>query len=148
MIRKTANFGTKVATLDQALETPVPKLIDASGMRSPVMQPCWHGSGCSLADESAVVGWRYAAACPAPEAAVPSMAARCRPGAGRHRGLSEGSAAVAAPAGVHVGFVDLLLADLLADLVLLGDGLGPQPHPLDRDGFLLHHGPFGAQSDL
>src|SRR5689334_699892 len=32
MMRKTTNFGTKVATLDQALDTPVPKLTDASGM--------------------------------------------------------------------------------------------------------------------
>ena len=44
--------------------------------------------------------------------------------------------------------VDLLLADLLADLALLGHGLGAEPDALDRDGFLFHHGPFGAEGDL
>ncbi|MCW2528110.1 MAG: hypothetical protein JWM76_2970 [Pseudonocardiales bacterium] len=32
--------------------------------------------------------------------------------------------------------VDLLLADLLGDFLLLGDGLGADPDPLDGDGLL------------
>jgi hypothetical protein len=34
MMRNTMNFGTNVATFDQAFDTPVPKLTDASGMRN------------------------------------------------------------------------------------------------------------------
>src|SRR5690348_17358237 len=36
--------------------------------------------------------------------------------------------------GVDVGVVDLLLAEGLADLVVLGDGLGAEPDAFHRDG--------------
>jgi hypothetical protein len=68
----------------------------------------------------------------------------------RAPGVGERSAAVAAqvPVDVDVGLVDLLLADLLVDLGLFGDGLGAQPDPLDRDRFLFHHRALGVEGDL
>jgi len=61
-------------------------------------------------------------------ASGPGSAARgLRPGVS-----GPGSAVTAARVGIHAGLVDLLLANLLVDLVLLGDGLGAQPDPLDR----------------
>src|SRR5580693_3233935 len=58
------------------------------------------------------------------------------------RGLAGGAG------GADVGVVDLLLADGLADLVVLGDGLGAEPDPLHRDGLLVHDGLLSVQGDL
>ena len=58
------------------------------------------------------------------------------------------SAARVAWVDVDVWLVDLLLADLLGDLLLLGAGLGAQADPLDRDGFLGHHRALGVQGDF
>src|SRR3954452_12992607 len=44
--------------------------------------------------------------------------------------------------------LDLFLADLVADLLLAGDGLLVQADALDRHGFLLDHGALGAQRHL
>src|SRR5512135_2219708 len=48
----------------------------------------------------------------------------------------------------RVGVVDLLLAEGLADLVDLGDGLGTEPDTLDRGGLLDRNGTLGVQRDL
>ena len=54
----------------------------------------------------------------------------------------------AAQSARSVRLPDLLLTDLLAGFVLLGDGLGAQPDPLNRDGLFFHHGPFGVQGNF
>ena len=51
------------------------------------------------------------------------------------------------PAGAVV-HVDLLLAHLTGDRLLLGHRLGTQPHTLHGDGFLGDHRLFGVQHDL
>jgi hypothetical protein len=44
--------------------------------------------------------------------------------------------------------LDLLLADLLADLALFGDGLGVQTHPLLGHGPLVDHNLLLMEGDL
>jgi hypothetical protein len=44
--------------------------------------------------------------------------------------------------------LDLLLADLAADRLLLGDGLLAESHPLDRNGLGVHDRALRVQSDL
>src|SRR3954451_16124758 len=58
-------------------------------------------------------------------------------------GVAAGHAVAPDAVGVH-----LLLADGLADLLVLRDGLGVQPDPLDRHGLLLHDGTLGVQRHL
>src|SRR4051794_41937117 len=101
------------------------------------------------------------AAAQAPDSTAPAPNGRD----GRWRALRGGLAVVAAErvlrlvlqaAGVAAGDalapdavgVDLLLADGLADLLLLGHGLGVQPDPLDRHGLLLHDRTLGVQHHL
>src|SRR4051794_26206593 len=64
--------------------------------------------------------------------------------------VATGSGPVVAASRGAVGVVelDLLLADLAADGLLLGDRLGAQLHPLDRDGLGRDHGALGVQGDL
>src|SRR4051794_20961446 len=54
----------------------------------------------------------------------------------------------AVPGAVGVVELDLLLADLAADGLLLGDRLGAQFHPLHGDGLGRDHGALGVQCDL
>src|SRR6478736_8906300 len=65
----------------------------------------------------------------------------------RGAGLVDSAAPVAAGAGVVVEF-DLLFADLAADRLLLTNGLGAQPDPLDRLRLGGHHRSLRAQGDL
>src|SRR3954447_23983764 len=60
------------------------------------------------------------------------------------------SGPVRAGAGAVLGGVelDLLLADLAADGLGLGDRLGAELDPLDRDGLGADHGPLRVQGDL
>src|SRR5215218_231374 len=60
------------------------------------------------------------------------------------------SGPVRAGAGAVFGGVelDLLLADLAADGLDFGDGLGAELDPLDRDGLGADHGPLRVQGDL
>src|SRR4051795_7262266 len=44
--------------------------------------------------------------------------------------------------------LDLFLADLAADGLLVGDGLLAQLDPLHRNGLGLVHGPLGGEGDL
>src|SRR5689334_25135956 len=44
--------------------------------------------------------------------------------------------------------LDLLLADLTADGLVLRAGLGAEPNAFDRHGLLLHHGPLRSEGDL
>src|SRR4051794_33396436 len=66
---------------------------------------------------------------------------------GRGSGVVDSAAPVVAGTGVLVE-LDLLLADLAADRLLIANGLGTQPDPLDRLGLGAHHRPFRAQGDL
>ena len=49
---------------------------------------------------------------------------------------------------VDLDLVDLLLADGLVDLLLLGDRLGAQPDPLDGDGLLAGDRALRGEGDL
>src|SRR5215218_3076908 len=57
-----------------------------------------------------------------------------------------------APVVAHIGValvdLDVLLADLLANLTLLGHGVGVQAHPLPGHDLLVNHGPLLVQDDL
>src|SRR5215210_7510163 len=71
------------------------------------------------------------------------MAAAPMPGRPRYRASSVAASRLGAAVDV-----DLLLADIVADLLLVGHGLLVEPDALDRDGFLLDDRALLGENDL